>query len=960
MKNPGTMNQVFHEVMKKGNVVTRLPVMEGDVYEGSKKQMLPREEIRQFLEPLGTFAMASIDDLDKAIKIIDSGLPHNGRIWNVAGGYIRDTGAVFCLLPEERPEAGFYQRLGLDVVLPSKNDMFKVGKYIKRLWSHHRKYVQGDVIKDFDNGVIMVRLTSGKVITVRYVKPSDDMKPLTEGMNLISTRCLRMLGFNKHNGTGIRVTALSPLGFTKGHAIARDNLKIDLVLYENKELLKSSNGTFTFALDELHPGNLCTDVQSVVNFQLEPYIEKWAEKYMGQVIDTLGDEEKLRRLLGFYKPEFHKWDHDDPEDGARIGEYIFKEEDWAILRAMRAGVSVINTPYLLRSAKYLFFHNIMNCQDNVRIPIQPEVGGARYILVDPTIFDERGDPTLKGVLKGNEVYCPGHTGDVVFHRQPNAHRGEHHIATSVHHAEHKAIDTDCFMFISRDAVGPVLKKLGGGDQDDRVVYYTDRTIVDHFAALPSYPVVAMEEQPKPNPNRYDVRLMKPRYDLHGLKIMMAQLQEQRVSIGQAVNPIMVDTHICDHADEIIADLNKRPKTPQVEEAITWMMELKKKPYLMSPVASSLEIIIDGVKRDGADVRAFADIIEAYWAQLKVVPKCFTTGGDFDGRLPDSRRDENAPLTVHTQLDHEIEKINVCRAEFEEHITKLEWERVRDIPLEITTYPGTGEADVDLAKDIRAFYHVERERLMLPNMKDKERKDAFIGVGKNVYTRYKSHPRLMEGVIELFILTYSKRRLEAPIDKDGKPTSYPDGIMTALDRYGLVTKMLDHVGLTTRQVEADIYTDCKRYGRGEYDVLIGEGIITVDTDQVGMIDPLADGQTRMVNKLVEVPATGLIKPYVKPTYDVLVVVDGHQAKGRTHEQIRQWKETGLYEPVRLIPYLFKGEHAVRVVIDRELYSELYGHIGKRDGQYLSIREVTAGWIAPADPREDVVKVLVSKS
>lgn len=952
------INQQFHVVMKGREVKVRRPLPPGVKYD-SKEYIHPDHEVRQFLEPLGTFAMASIEDVDKASYILDHGYieAESKTEWHVAGGYIRDDGAVFCLLPERVTDAEFFKRLGMRVDLPKRTDSFKVGKYIKRLWSHHRRYVQGDVIEE-QGDVLIVRLDNGKIISVRYAPKS----PLTEGMNLVSTKCLKMLGYNGEHGTGLRVTALSPRGFTKGHAIALEQLHYDLVMYETKELLKS-NGRFTFALDELHPGKLYTDPQSVINFQLYngPFLESWAETFMRQVIEALKDEEKLRNMLRFYNINFHRWERDDPKVGAVAGEYIFKEKDWALLRALRSGIGIVDTPGLIRKVFHLFVDKVMDCEDNVRIPVQPDKGGARYILIDPTIFDMWGNPSLDGVLRGNEVFCPGHIGPVAFHRQPNAHRMEHHIADSVHHAEHVAMDTGSFLFISKDAVVPVLKKLGGGDQDDRVVYYTDPEVVTHFSNLSPYPIeqVPVRVEPERARNRFIGDILKATYNRHILKVILANQSQQRVSIGQAVNPIMVDTLISDQRDNIINYLvNDAEQTTKVMSALVAMRGFEG--YKMRKVASQLESIIDAVKRDGADVTVVANEIRAFWDWLPVVDESMLEGGKYGGRLPNSRRGDSLPVIVRTQLAEVLSNIAQARTELEDYLAEYTWEVAanRSMPEEIQTYPDA-IGDIQLAYAIRTFYHQTRERIMAPisEAQPKARIAAFLEVDKTVYDRFKDHPVIEHGMLKLYRMIYSKIQLNAPLDSEGRPRPYPDGLLWGPYMSGLTIKALDRAELTGRYVDVTFYDDRKRYRRGTYDVLIQEGIVNVGPDnQVGMVDPIADRQTKMEGGLIKVP-TQAVAPVETPNVVVATVVAGWRSRAdTTPEKIREWK-SHVMDKVQLVPYVYTDEktgeasHAVRVLLEN---GEEYGKISAREADRVIVP--TVGWLAPPDnPHSNTMRV-----
>lgn len=951
------MSQLFHVIMEKQDVRLRLPLKPGDKYL-SKYVMHPDHEERQFLRPLGDYAMASIDDQAKAQQILSEGFVHtDGSHWWAAGGYVRDDGAVFVLLPEQVTDTEFFRRLGMRVDLAKWSDSFKVGKYIKRLWSHHRRYIEGDVVEKH-NDVLTVRLSDGKIISVRYVRGKS---PLTEGMNLVSGRCLKMLGINGKLGTGLRITALSPEGFSKGHAIVLDHLKFDLVLFDSKDMLRS-DGKFVFALDELHSGNLFTDPQSVINFRMYqgPFMNQWADTFKFQVADALQDEEKLRNMLQFYNVDFHIWQREEAEHGGHPGEYIFKEKDWALLRALRAGLPVTKVPALLRKVYHLFMNKVMNCETKMRIPVQPEVGGARYILVDPTIFDMWGDPSLEGVLRGNQVYCPGHIGPVVFHRQPNAHRSEHHIANSVLIADHIAMDEGSFMFISKDVVEPVMKKLGGGDQDDRVVFYKDPDVVNHFSQLDAYPVetIVKPKAPERRANRFDIKLLRPRpvYDRTQIGIMLANQQQQRVNIGQAVNPIMMDAIITDQIRPILDYLiHLEPKDAKITKALAEMQKFQG--YRMKSVASQLELIIDAIKRDGADTSAISEELRNFWQWLPVVPQCCVR------RLPPSRKGDNLPVVVITDLDIILSDIHQSTVELEDYVVELSWQVVanENLPLEILTYPGLDDPTIlQLALAISTFYHHQRELLMggIETDEAKDRIAAFMKVDENVFNQFKNHPLILDAMIQLYKIIYSRKRAEAPLDAEGNPRPFPDGLLWAPRMGGLMIKALDRAGLTGRYVPVEYYDDSRRYKRDTHDVNINEGIVNISgTDtQVGMIDPVADGQTRMERGLVRVPTKNIL-PVESDDVEILTVVAGWTTRpDATPKALEDWRKHAN-EEVDLVPYVHyneetsEEEHAVRVLLAD---GTEYGNITRRDAANIIVP--TKGWLAPGKSARTMQVVL----
>src|SRR5208282_5510612 len=432
------MKQRYHVVFEGGNITTRRPWKGAKVERYSSSgcikdgvvipAMFGDHEKRQFLEVLGEFSMVTIDagksdnGTKLARQILEDGLiivDPDTRVkssWYVAGYYVRDEGVVYIMSPAPIDDSQFFNALKLHVDLENEwSNSFKVGKYLKRLYSHHRKYIEGTVISQ-TNSVIMVRMPSGRIWSVRYAKCK-----IADGMNLVSPSVMKELKLKRDPGQGLRITALSPKGFSKGHAIVVNGLVHDLVLFNSKTLLKGDKFVFG-VLEFLHESSVFTDAQSTVNFQLnrvkyedgERCVNRWFHTFAEDVLNACEDQEKLRKMLRFYTNEFHKY-----QEGDEKGDYIEKEKDWAILRALRGGLHYQQYPGLLRKIYRLFTEKVMDCEFRVRVPVPTDIGGARYALVDPTIFDLNGDPTLEGELRGNTIYVEGHVGEVAFHRQPN-------------------------------------------------------------------------------------------------------------------------------------------------------------------------------------------------------------------------------------------------------------------------------------------------------------------------------------------------------------------------------------------------------------------------------------------------------------------------------------------------------------------------------------------------------------
>lgn len=966
------MNQRYHVVFSGKEVTVRRPWKGPKIEKYSSagrfedgKQLVPAmfgtHEVRQFLEELGQFVIATIDEPVIAREVLDNGYvvtdPDTGEQskWYVAGYYVREEDVTYVMLPEQISDAGFQKKTALTVDMRNDwSNSFKVGKYLKRLFSHHRKVIRGTVVSKGNGDVIIVKLDNGKAISVRYA----DHGKITDGMNLVSTHCLKMLGLRSKVGSGLRITALSPKGFSKGHAIVKSDLKFDLVLFNSKELLKGDR--FFLAVDWLHSGKVFTDVQSTVNFQMHKLLIPWAKTFMEEVLDALPDKDKLRSMFKFYDLEFHKYRQGEEN----AGEYIEKEKDWSLLRALRQGVDHRPHPALVRKIFHLFIDKIMDCEGNARVPVPSEVGGARYALVDPTIFDSWGNPTMKGELSGNTVYVPDHVGPIVFHRQPNGHRGEHHIARAVYSKELHAMDQGCFLFISKDVVESSLQTLGGGDQDDRLVYYKDPVVVEHFQMLNEYPFVKMEEKdlPKRRVNTFQHKLLRrPTYDRTQLLIMLEQMKKQRVHIGQAVNPLLHDASLSDHKDSIITWMvNNLPKTQKNLAAIEWMKAYV--PNSLNDVASQLELVIDAVKKDGSDISNIAERIKKFNNELQVVCEFNTRGGKFEGRVPSSRRGASHPVVVRCPIDDTMTVIQEMREDMEDMVTELSWQMLQPVPYEILTQP-TIEGSEDLAKAIRSYYGqlwAEVNKDSNPThdkVEVKKRIAKYIEIDEKVAKRFGNHPSIVDAFVHIYRMVYDNRRPEAPRDENGKPQSFRDGILWGPRLSAYTMKALEMCGLAGRYACVLPYEDSVKYMKEAHlDVICDEGVVSTSDGQtqIGMVDPSPVGK---VNTTIEkgwmfVPAKDAYPYEPEKKTMALDVVSGLQEKGATAEEVEAWKKHA-HEHVKLVPYLFNGtEHAVKVVLED---GTVFGHVTRKDNGYV-ISE-TDGWLALNNDKTKKYSMLV---
>lgn len=967
------MNQMFHVVWHGEDKVVRLPLLLGEKYY-SKESIHPVHELKQFLEALGLYAIATVNDnLAMTQNIINDGYRHDdGQKWYVAGGYVRDEGTVLVLTPKRMSAKEFFHLLFLHVHLEVWQDTFKCGKYLKRLFSHHRRYLQIDNVKMMGD-VAYAAFPNGEVITIKYYPAMGKC----EGMGIVHSRLIRLLNRGQARkyrlpdkvGSGVRVTLLGPKEFNKNQSIVLDHVNYDMIVFGGKPLLTGDK--LTIGMDELHAGPLFTDVQSMISFQMyrTPFPKEWALRFMNEVIVDVQDEESLRRKLRFYHVNFHL----DEE-----GEWIWKDKDWALLRAQRAGIPINQEPSLLLKVWRLMSQTVMNCDTKVRIPVPGDQGLARYAMVDPTIFDAEGLPNLPGQLWGSTIYVPGAKdgGEAVIHRQPNAHRGEHYILKTVRNNILEAMDTGVFVFISQDIVEKSLLTLGGGDQDDRLVIYIDPRVVAWFKSLSLYPVVPKEKaKPMGRMNRFRGSLVHPYpvYDNDMLLMIVGQVAQQHINIGMAVNPLMLAHIITDQLDVIIEYLEHvlslDEGNPKIKNALDLCVKYQEELPIKGPklieVASRLEAIIDAVKKEGADVSIVREAIKEFWTWLPIVPDFCRRGGFNDmGRIPPSRQGDSYPVVVFTEMDKMLDEIKQARIELEDYFIMQSWQLLKPTPEEILTYPAKPEA-TQMARAIRTYWNQERVRLtkgVQPNVDLDAFIKAILKTDQLTYEKFKGHALTIDAMIDLYGLIHERRLPDAPIGDDGRPTKFPDSILWGPYMSGLTMRALEKAGLTAKTGFTGRYVQAKLehkiYAREVMNVRIDNGVITKEgTDIiVGTIDPMADGQTLLEYGFVRVDAMDALPYSPQPKISVYTVVAGLAENQATPQEIAIW-QSHVFERVNLIPYVYvdkdgEEEHAVHVTL---MDGTILGNLTRRDAP--NVYERCQGDLCPGNsPRTLCVTVV----
>lgn len=518
--------------------------------------------------------------------------------WHVATGVVRDSGITFVMVRKAVDQIAFLESLGVKVTIKTKAAGNSAGKYLKRLLSFHQHMWEGKVVEVRKVQLTNVLSTDGTVtetitateLDVQYpfmdrvchylVRPDDKF---TDGNSPISVRHLNELmaelGRKVHAGYAASITAFSSAGLIKGHGLGVNKLmescsKYDAIFIGPKGAVCATDDRFVFGIMQEKHGSeeVTTDIQSIIHFWLEKFLHEWAVLDM-ETVSTFVRSGKLHMpgvtTIGKVK---------------QLGRDV-------------PGFSLNLIPKMVVSAAKLKEHRMLHYRDlKIAIP-----GGLRrYVVCDPRIICADGSTDIRlALLTGKQVYLNGKVMSVAGHRQPNGHGDERFSADAVNDEGLAWLSKSGVIVFAPEHGATMLKKMGGGDQDDSVVIYTMAEHVEHINRLPVYPgeyVAAPKEKAAEWVGGYSRVLLEE---------LIKQKSESK-GIGFYVNKLMVFNYLWYlHCQGLLSD--------SVWETVTKLFIL----------GHGLEEIIDSVVKTGASLAHWDTLLEQFMETCKIVPQYLT-------------------------------------------------------------------------------------------------------------------------------------------------------------------------------------------------------------------------------------------------------------------------------------------------------------------------------------------------
>lgn len=808
----------------------------------------PEVEGRQFLEDAFRhkdlpYWLIVCDDKQEVLDILAHGRVVGGNVLYVVDGFGFEGKEGFTLVCTAKPGLTMED---LDI-LSHVSDVASKGKiikYSKRNSAHyHGGAVFGTGIGQLEHGFGRIRLDDGTELGSRFMEANE----LVEGMHLVNLLWVEKLFGRKLNGTKykkgdmLRGTIMTPWGFVKGHFLVWPlSDKLGFVSYGHKEVIHTRSRVFFGSMGELHGGQPYTDIQTVCNARLWPFLFRYALKFMQYVQEAANNEAKMRRMLLQFE-----------------GRYT---ENWILAKAVRMGLHMTDWPGLRRRLVKTFQKRLADCYQYVRIPLFKEDAEVRYAVVDPFIFDEFGSIDInRGKLPEGTIAGAGlMTSTVCIHRRPNAHPGEFEISQVVEAPYLQRFSTELLFFNAQYGVR-ALKKLGGGDYDDPIVIWKTPEVVDWMGKLPAYPLVEtvnVEPEPARAPNRFAKRLgpESDRYTSRNLREYVMQTMVPKANIGYFVNPGMVSNFLGLEREFILNNLQyqirglKSLPEPSMEEksllarAETAFLLFQEQPrYALATVMRNLEKIIDSIKRDATDVSVYTGQVEDFWDNVPLIAECFTRGGfQNEGRLPWKRRGNNMPLVVKTPLDRTLDRIKDLQIELEDNLAMEEWGLLA--PIEGRQMFIFDDSILPFAKDILSMYKMEMQHEMNAASSAEERTRAYKRVEEQVKADLGDDPELAEAIVSAMAsVVYSGYRTTPEIDENtDRVRPYPDGILWGPACGPYMLAALKTAGQTGTFREVQFFRDTLHLVEDEMDVNVEAKHVFHDGHLIGTVEA-PDGQ-----------------------------------------------------------------------------------------------------------------------
>jgi len=482
-------------------------------------------------------------------------LEHN---WKSVLGFVRPSTLRTIVTRDKMSWDECLQTLGLSINMSEKKQVTSVGKRLGRIFApQHAGFWPGLTTNIETNKlktVISFKLNEfpGRTFTHCIYHHGFGMWPeeATDGCGLLDYGLVKLLkGREVPEGSVFQFTGLGPLpmGCQKGHGVVMRNLAYDLITYEAKDEVSSSDDFYLLAfLNAVHPSRAMTDIQSIINLGLDKvedgkYLQRLAAKHMVHILNTVQD----RPAFEF---ELNKSHHCDEE-----GEFI-ENPSWVEAQAHLNGAMSMTKDgerVVFPALEEKWIRRQMEGKRNMLINrfrfVEDEDTIARYIFPDLTCFDRWGMVHVDdGTLAEDECFT-SQEGECAFYRTPMAHTCSFTVQKSVMRQELFVYDQGVLiMFNPKRLAHPEFrKKHGGQDCDDRGKAMFNKAVVKHVKdwvkAFP-YPDVALPVAitPEEQTQSWDDVLLEElskrkkkgiRYNADVVGVALLDAQRNNMSIG---------------------------------------------------------------------------------------------------------------------------------------------------------------------------------------------------------------------------------------------------------------------------------------------------------------------------------------------------------------------------------------------------------------------------------------------
>lgn len=720
------------------------------------KWFLPAEQSNYLADALkgvsyGTFVT---DDPDVMETVMEHGLKLGKTRWTVFFPFWRDQEGHAFMVPTESGINNL-RSVGIRTFMKSPGDFMKTAKFVNRLFIPSPaglEVVWGDLVSDVDadgialfkldvdvddrlriyNGAIISRVQyrkvkmvseekkipfaklpkltdEDKVISVKFKELGDmtpDQKALGDGSFVFGERYSLLTGLsdNPLMGDAYRWTLGSPVkGSGKGHAIYKEDLQVDLVIYGPKPYVLTDR--FFFAnLGPLKASNRPkTDPQAFANFGFHrPGLAfDWARKFMQQVWEFSKDDANFRQLL-----LRHSIDQTDLDQDS---------ETWILPVAIRYGFETLSYPGLYRRGEnYLIGDRspVFQCDGRARIPLEG-VAMYAYVAMDPAAVDSEGDihPELSPIPAGY-VVCPDLKpgSEIVMYRQPSENQNAHVFAKVWHSAEYDKYKGRGLVLLGQGA-SVVMLRLGGADMDDSFMIVYNPICVEAFHDLDKHPYPETEKVSSDPDVVAEEDLYVPqgieKQFLNFTDQLYEEIQESSTrsvqynnrhaawqiemakgggtGLGTAVNYVTLDAILShpDHKAAMIADLLSRGLKEQAE----WLEYYED--YQAKKIGTNLEIVIDGNVKDPTLLKKLAKelaAIKPWHDACQVYPECMAGKEYIDpetgelkrkgGKIPASKVKKGDYVLAKSLMCQTLADIRAVREELIDAFNVRQWMLVR--------------------------------------------------------------------------------------------------------------------------------------------------------------------------------------------------------------------------------------------------------------------------------------------